>query len=78
MTSTSAEHTGASKLAQLLSTYCSKAPGSRESRSSAPFSMPSEVNSAAHWYLKTPVREEVTDPLRAVFCGSALFSGASE
>jgi hypothetical protein len=46
--------------------------------SSAPLATPTEVNSAAHWYLKTPICGELTEPLSAVPPGSALFSGASE
>jgi hypothetical protein len=39
---------------------------------------PTVVNRAAHWYLKTPVCSELTEPLSDVPFSRALFSGARE
>ena len=54
------------------------AGSSRAAASAAPSPTPTVVNSEAHWYLKTPVPEELTEPLRAVPCGRPLLSGARE
>ncbi len=77
-------HTCGSKFAQFSARdACRKKAvnflgSARACRSWAPLTTPSALNSAAHWYLKTPVPEARTDPLRAVPPGRLLFSGARE